>query len=572
LPWRITLNLQEQANNLPSLPGCYLMKREDGQVIYVGKAKSLKARVVSYFNNSQKNLKNELLIKHIKKFDFIVTATEAEAFVLENNLIKKYLPKYNILLKDDKSYPYLAVDFNEDFPTLKYLRRVKSGALRKTWGPFPTGSNISLVIKILIKFFKLRDCSLSEFKSKKQACLLQQLGQCSAPCVKLISAQEYEVALRGALDFFEGKSFKIIKRMEQEMLAHAKQEHFEYAATLRDDIAVLSTFVKQNYGQNSVELNLGGGVSDLDCVAFYAGELVDVVISTIRNNILVGNKSLYFSRESCFSEQDDVEDEVLTLVLQYYTEDNGGIPPKIVTNFSSEKNDLLSKALSIIDPVATTAILPSNANQLLIDATLKNAQEYQLFRKKNNTNRYEGLEVLQKLLGLAERPIILEAFDVAIWQGKSPTAAQVVFYNGVPDKKQYRHYHLEERPEGNNDFEMLKELLGRRIGHGNLPDVFVVDGGRGQLAVFVGVLSDWGLKIPCVAIAKSKVIHRGKDAGSKGEKVERSVERLYLPGRTNPYELSKNRALFSILVAMRDEAHRFSRRLHHKKERQRLFK
>jgi len=194
--------LLKKSQNLPQQSGCYLMRDAKGQVIYVGKAKKLKARVTSYFNDSPKSLKTEYMVSHVHDFDFILTHSEAESLVLENNLIKENTPKYNIRLRDDKSYPYLLVNHNEPFPRLEYVRRPKKGKNIELYGPFPTGSNISQILRILTKVFELRDCSLSEFKTRKTPCLYYQMKQCSAPCVNFIKSEEYESTLKNALNFF----------------------------------------------------------------------------------------------------------------------------------------------------------------------------------------------------------------------------------------------------------------------------------------------------------------------------------------------------------------------------------
>jgi len=207
--------LLEKANSLPQQPGCYLMKDKNGRVIYVGKAKKLKSRVTSYFNNSAKSYKTDYMVSHVDQFDFIITRSDAESFVLENNLIKEHSPKYNIRLRDDKSYPYLQVNWNEPFPRLEYVRRPKKAKGKELYGPYPPGSNISMIMRVLTKSFGLRDCSLSEFKSRKTPCLLYQMRQCSAPCVGLITEKEYQEDLQNAVNFFKGplKAKKTIQKL-----------------------------------------------------------------------------------------------------------------------------------------------------------------------------------------------------------------------------------------------------------------------------------------------------------------------------------------------------------------------
>ncbi len=554
--------LQEKARSLPTKPGCYLMKSSSGKVIYVGKAKSLKSRVSSYFQLSAKSPKTEILVGHIRDFEFVLTDTEPEALILENNLIKKYRPKYNILMRDDKSYPYVSVKLNEPYPRPQYIRRVKRDAHHKVYGPFVHGSGISEVLRILMKSFQLRDCSVREFNSRKEPCLLYQIKQCSAPCVDKISKANYEQDLQLALNFFENKPQKSLDVLNQRMLEAADREEFEYAAMIRDNIEVLNRF-SQFSQQGNVELL--GDLRNVDVLAYYEGEIeVEISVYLIRNGLLLGHKNFHFPVVDC---TDTVESEVINFMFQYYTSGGESLPEVVVVDFEKENRELFKKALNTSEKVKVmTPKTRKNDFTSLLKLTLDHAKEHQRVRKDNEESVYVGLNKLKELLGLSERPVVLECYDIAIFQGKSPTASQIVFRDGTADKKQYRYYHLKELEEGNNDFAMMKEVLDRRMDNGNLPDVFIVDGGKGQLSILQGVLKDKGLDIPVCAIAKSKA--RGD---FQKEEVTRSDERLFIPGRANPYLLHKNKSLFRIITQMRDEAHRFSRKLHHKAEKKRTF-
>ena len=554
--------LQEKARSLPTKPGCYLMKSSSGKVIYVGKAKSLKSRVSSYFQLSAKSPKTEILVGHIRDFEFVLTDTEPEALILENNLIKKYRPKYNILMRDDKSYPYVSVKLNEAYPRPQYIRRVKRDAHHKVYGPFVHGSGISEVLRILMKSFQLRDCSIREFNSRKEPCLLYQIKQCSAPCVDKISKENYELDLQLALNFFENKPQQSLDVLNQRMLEAADREEFEYAAMIRDNIEVLNRFSEFSQ-QGNVELL--GDLRNVDVVAYYEGEIeVEISVYLIRNGLLLGHKNFHFPVVDC---TDTVESEVINFMFQYYTSGTESLPEVVVVDFDKENRELFKKALNTSEKVKVmTPKTRKHDFTSLLKLTLDHAKEHQRVRKDNEESVYVGLNKLKDLLGLSERPVVLECYDIAIFQGKSPTASQIVFRDGTADKKQYRYYHLKELEEGNNDFAMMKEVLERRMDNGNLPDVFIVDGGKGQLSILQGVLKDKGLDIPVCAIAKSKA-----KGNFQKEEVTRSDERLFIPGRANPYLLHKNKSLFRIITQMRDEAHRFSRKLHHKAEKKRTF-
>jgi len=543
------------------------MKNQDGEVIYVGKAKNLKNRVVSYFNNSSKSPKTQILVSHIREFEFIITESDAESFVLENNLIKEYRPKYNIRLKDDKSYPYVKINRGHDFPRIKFVRRPKKQKNVELFGPFPTGSGIGNIIKIITKSFKLRDCSSREFSLRKTPCLLYQMDQCSAPCVNLISEEDYAANFELALGFFRGKrkAKTALTYLVQTMLNLAEHEQFEQAAILRDQVEHLKTFMEQSYVQNVEFLD----DQNIDILAYYQGENeVDISLYMIRQGVLLGHKNFNFSNSDMW---EGLEDEVILYMLQYYSQFDEIIPDKIITSLNKEFNQTFHHALTKINCESAPIKVESKTKKYLslLESTEDHARENQRVRIENEDSVYVGLHKLKDLLNLKDRPRTLECYDIAIWQGKSPTASQIVFHDGKADKKAYRYYHLQELPEGNNDFAMMKEVFERRLKHKNFPDVFIVDGGTGQVNIVTAVLKELEIDIPVVGIAKSRDLNTGNYRSTEASK---SDERLVIPGRMNPYILSKCTSLFRIVVQMRDEAHRFSRKLHHKAEHKRIIR
>ncbi len=539
------------------------MKDKNGRVIYVGKAKKLKSRVTSYFNQSAKSLKTEYMVSHVNQFDFILTRSDAESFVLENNLIKEHSPKYNIRLRDDKSYPYVQVNWSEPFPRLEYVRRPKKSKGRELFGPFPTGSNISMILRILTKSFALRDCSLTEFRSRKTPCLLYQMKQCSAPCVSYISPEQYEQDLNLVTGFFQGpiKAKRTIQKLEEKMLQYAENEEFELAAMMRDYTLILDEFLQKSFDQKVESLH---SEKNIDVWSFWNGtEEVDMSVYLIRSGMLLGQKNFHFVKSELIEEMDQ---EILSKVVQYYADADEVNPEIVVLDFSDEELESLPEALKTFK--VEKVLGRSKKYDPLLEMCRKHAEESQRVRISNMDSVYLGLNKLKELLNLRERPQILECYDVAIWQGSSPTASQIVFEEGKPDKAKYRYYHLEQRPEGNNDFAMMKEVMTRRLDNGNLPDVFIIDGGIAQVNTVKAVLDELYLDVPVVGIAKSKDLTSGD---YRAKEVVRSEERLIIPGRTNPYILTKCPSLFKIVVSMRDEAHRFSRKLHHKAESKRVL-
>lgn len=558
--------LLEKAKSLPQESGCYLMKDKNNRVIYVGKAKRLRSRVTSYFDSSAKNLKTQFLVTHIHDLDFILTLSDAESYVLENNLIKKHNPKYNIRLKDDKSYPWVMVNHDEPFPRLEYVRRPKKGRGLELYGPFPMGSNISLVMRVLTKSFMLRDCSLSEFRSRKTPCLLHQMQQCSAPCVGLITAEEYDKDLKLATSFFqsESKARKALSELEARMERYADEEQFERAAIVRDHLQMLEQFLDTSYEQHVESLK---DENDVDVWAHYLGsEEFDFSLYMIRSGMLIGQKNFHFLMSDL---AEDVDEEMRVFLLQYYGDSEQLVPPLVIIDADEEAIQPFAEALS---QIAQTAKAPKvygrkKKYQPILTMCRKHAEESQRVRIANQDSPFVGLKKLKELLSLKELPRNLECYDVAIWQGKSPTASQVVSQDGKLDKKSYRFYHLEERTEGNNDFAMMREVVSRRIKHGELPDVFVIDGGVAQVNTVCAVLRELQIDLPVVGIAKSKDL---VGDFTKAE-IKNSDERLIIPGRKDPYLLHKCPALMRLIVSLRDEAHRFSRKLHHKAESKRVL-
>lgn len=554
--------LLEHANTLPQLPGCYLMKDKNSRVIYVGKAKKLKSRVTSYFNNSAKSYKTNYMVGHIVDFEFIITRSDAESYVLENNLIKEHSPKYNIRLRDDKSYPYVMVNWEEEFPRLEYVRRPKKGRKKELFGPYPSGSNISMIMRVLTKSFELRDCSLSEFKTRKTPCLLHQMKQCSAPCVGLISKKQYDDDLKTAIGFFQGpiKARRTIQKLVERMHGYAEKEEFEMAGIIRDHIYLLEDFLQKSYDQKVESLQ---DEKNVDVWSYWNGnEEVDISLYMIRSGLLLGKKNFHFVKGELIEE---ISEEVLQKIMQYYSVSEDVNPDIVVMDFPEEEIQDVSIALNTIHKMKIVSGL--NKRYLpLVEMCRHHAEETQRVRMENADSVYIGLNKLKELLNLKERPRVLECYDVAIWQGLSPTASQIVYEEGKPNKTKYRYYHLETRPEGNNDFAMMSEVIRRRLDNGDLPDVLVVDGGVAQVNTVVTVLKDMNVELPVVGIAKSR-----ETTDFKSKEVEKTEERLIIPGRLNPYILAKCPALFKIIVSMRDEAHRFSRKLHHKAESKRVM-
>ncbi len=530
--------------NLPTSSGCYLFFDEMDRVIYIGKAKNIRKRVSSYFfENKNHSLKTKKLVTQISRIEYMITGTDAESYILENNLIKQHTPKYNIMLRDDKSFPYIQINWGEDYPRLEYTRKPQKNNSVEVLGPFPTGSNISSILKVINQTYQLRDCSLSEFKRRKEPCILYQMNQCSAPCVAHISKESYQGVLQSALKIFSPQKYQqAIGNLREQMLHLAEQELFEKASILRDQINQLEIFCDE-FKNQSVDL-----LSDknIDVIGLYIGELeTDLSIYSIRNGLLLGFKHFSYFNDDFFG---DIKEDIIPILIEFY---NKNILPEILIIDEQISWDLVSEVF----PKIKIKKNKSAQEKALLESTKNHALESQKHRQKYQQNSIYGLVELQKLLKLEERPKWVECYDIAIWQGKSPTASQVVFYEGKSYSENYRYYHLTELPEGNNDFAMMEEVFRRRMQKNNLPDLFVVDGGKGQLNVFVKILKELKVNIPVVSLAKDK-----RDKG----------ERLFIP-KQEGVRLKEGTALFRLLTSMRDEAHRYSRKLHHHQEKKRII-
>jgi len=559
-------DLKKLASKLPKTPGCYLFYGQSGEILYVGKAKNLRSRVGSYFSSDHKNsLKTKYLVEKIRDLSFELTESDAEAFVLENILIKKHRPKYNIRLKDDKSYPYIIVDQSKEFPSIEFRRRVKKDKRNLSFGPFVQGSNISKTLKEVLKAFGLRDCSDYEFNSRKEPCLLYQMHQCSGPCVGLINAKSYGRQIELASTIFRGRAKKAIQYLKNQMIEYSEREEFERALLLRDSLRVIEEF-SDNYKEIASEE--GERTSDIDLISYHLSDVeIDISIAIIRGGVHFGHKSFYFFKDD-FEIESNLIRSIGQFYVQYLTSSSDTLPKKVfIQGISSDSNDLKKEVeLSLERLVEKKIKLVGQFKKYssLIELNERQAVENFKIRTLEKSSVLLGLKKLQGILSLREVPRYLECYDVAIFQGKSPTASQITFFDGAPDKKNYRHYHLEELKEGNNDFAMMHEVASRRVKKGKLPDVFIIDGGKGQVSSFLKGLGK-GSQIPVVGIAKSKT-----QSGFKKRDIDSSEERLIIPGRKDSLVLPKGSALFRIITQMRDEAHRFSRRLHHHKESKKL--
>jgi excinuclease ABC subunit C len=538
-----------RTDHFPSAPGVYLMKGEEGKVLYVGKARDLKKRVRSYFRDSPDSRRQiRFLMGRVAEIDFIVTDTEKEALILENTLIKEHRPRYNFNLRDDKTYFSLRMDMDEEFPRLTIVRRViRDGA--RYFGPYSSATAAREVLKQLHRVFPLRHYPLETCRKRNRPCLFHQMRQCSAPCRGLISREEYLLLAEGAALFLEGKNRDLLKIYRKRMAEMAAAENYEEAARFRDLIAAIEVTLEK---QKMVVTD-----GDFDLVGYHReGDRFETTVLFMRGGRVTGG-----SGYSLNWELDDAEG-LASFIHEYYGRDVH-VPKEILLPLPLPEGPSFAELLS--EKAGRRVVVASpqrGVKKGLVDLAMKNAATTAEDKRRSEALKGEVLEDLRMRLGLDSLPRRIECYDISNIQGRHAVGSRVVFINGAADKGLYRRYRIRTVSQA-DDFAMMREVLSRRFETGkeeDPPDLIVVDGGPGQLNVLTRVMRD--MKITGVAaagLAKSRV-----EKGMEKEEIERSRERIYLPGRKNPVLLRRNSASLLLLTLIRDEAHRFAISYHKK--------
>ena len=547
----VNSKLKNLASKLPQLPGVYIMKNSEGKILYIGKANSLRSRVKSYFSNRDQSVKNIFLIKHLDKLDYIITKTEAEALLLEASLVKKHKPRYNIRLKDDKAYPYIRCSIKQDFPRFYLERRVQD---RKSlyFGPYTQGGAVRNIMNFLNQNFKIRDCKDGNFKTRKRPCLTHQLGFCQAPCVGLQNKSDYQQQVQQSLKFLKSKSTQLSKQLHVEMSKHAKAERFEEAGRIKNQLHALQV-IHQN--QSVVRASR----RDQDIVFLLnkeQGSLVQFIY--LRQGRLIGTRHQFFYKVSL------EETSLLSFLNQYYEENV--IPDDVLlhANLSDFPLSLLEQALRLHGK--NLCKVRQAKDKKLLQLARSNAENAFKDLSSKSKKQEEALKEIQKKFHLKQLPSRIECYDISHWQGKGMRGAQVVFEDARPKSKDYRLYKIKTL-QSPDDYASLVEVLKRRFKDKNpdLPGLILIDGGKGQLQACLQALKDMRVSVPIVSLAKDRVKPSKNLQASKYSKdVHGSGERFYLPGRKNPCIFPKSSEALNLLLALRDEAHRFSIEAHRK--------
>jgi excinuclease ABC subunit C len=554
----LSADLKELIKDFPTTPGVYLMKNAQGKVIYVGKAKSLRARVRSYFNAAAQevSVKTKHLVLQIVHIEYMLTQSEVEAFLLEASMIKKFRPKYNIRLKDDKAYPYIRCSWDNDFPRFSLARRVQNDK-SLYFGPYTSATAVRETMRFLNRTFKIRDCTDSFFSARTRPCIAYQIGHCSAPCVELIGKEQYRADVQNALDFLKGRSAKLMKDLNVRMKQAAKEERFEAAAKLRDSLGAMEQiWEKQVMVSHKREI-------DQDVIAF-VGDPRGTMVETlhVRAGRVIGTRPHFLPKLDPNAPGEDVQEWLTSFLNQYYAENF--VPDEILlpVNICGDVIRLLEAVLKErFGKTPHIGLATGQDGRKLLEMAHQNAESHFHDMVAKRDHQLRGLEDIQTRFQLAELPKRIECYDISHFQGTENVASQVVFEDGVPKKDDYRRYKLRTF-KGANDFAAMKEVLQRRFQHTEYddPQLIVVDGGKGQLNMAIEALKEAGrTDIPLVGLAKARTKGEFSDA-----EIDSTEERFFLPGRQNPLTFPTNSGAFQILVGIRDEAHRFAITYHRK--------
>ena len=531
-------DIQEHLKQLPAEPGVYLMKDKFDNIIYVGKAKILKNRVRQYFQSSKNHSsKVKSMVKNIDKFEYIITDSELEALILECNLIKKYKPKYNVLLRDDKTYPYIKVTTNEDFPRVLKVRKVIKDKA-KYFGPYTNTTAVNDTLDIIKNIYPIRTCNIDierAIKTNMRPCLNLHIKRCVGPCTGNVTKEEYNKMIEEIILFLSGKEEKLIDILKEKMNTCARDFNFEEAAIYRDKIKSLEDMMeKQKIDTSTSDLN-----QDVIAMA-RAHDEACVQVFFVRNGKIVGRE--HFILEGVM---DSTRESILgSFVKQFYMEQEY-VPKEIIIEDEIEDSFILSEWLSSKKGQKVTIRVPQKGEKKsLIEMVRKNAIEYLEKFSDMNKRKYEksigALEELKQILNLDNIPKRIESFDISNIQGVDSIGSMVVFTNGKKDKKEYRRYKI-KTVIGPNDYDSMAEIVERRLKYGDFPDLMLLDGGKGQVSAVKKVLNKYNVEIPLWGMYKDDK-HRTKGLISQEKEIE----------------LDRTSNLYRFVASIQEEVHNYA--------------
>ena len=531
-------DIQEQLKKLPGEPGVYLMKDENDKIIYVGKAISLKNRVRQYFQSSKNHSsKVKSMVKNIKSFEYIITDSELEALILECNLIKKYRPKYNVLLRDDKTYPYIKVTVNEDYPRVLKVRRVLKDKA-KYFGPYTNVEAVNDTLDVIRNIYPIRTCNIDidrAIKNKMRPCLNYHIKRCIGPCTGHVSKVEYNKMIEEILLFLSGKEEKLIEILKEKMNKCSMEFNFEEAAIYRDKILNLQEMMQKQ----KIDVSTDNVNQDIIAMA-YNDEEACVQSFFIRHGKVVGRE--HFILEGT---KDSSKEAILSSFVKQFYMKAEYIPKEIIIESEIEDQGVLEEWLSNIKGQKVFIRIPQKGDKKsLIAMVKKNAIEYLEKFSSLNKRKYEKSEgaliELAEVIGLEKAPRRIESYDISNIQGVDSIGAMVVFTNGLKDKKEYRRYKI-KTVEGPNDYDSMAEILERRLQKGDFPDLILLDGGKGQVSAVQKVFDKYNIDIPLWGMYKDDR-HRTKG----------------LICATKEIELDRTSNLYRFVASIQEEVHNYA--------------
>ncbi len=609
----MTGDLETKIRHAPRSPGVYLMKDGSGEILYVGKARDLKARIRAYFSQTDARVMIPFLVTRIRDLEFILTGTEKEALILENNLIKEHRPRYNVDFRDDKSYYNIRIDPSEPFPRFQLVRRPKKDGARH-FGPYPSSAAAKETLRFLQTILPLRICRDRELKARRRPCLEYEIGRCAAPCVGRIGLSDYQNLVRDGIAFLEGRERTLIGDLRARMNGAAEEFRFEEAALLRDRIAAIEETLER---QRIVSMT--GRNRDVFGLC-REGDLTQVALLFVRSGRVIGQKTFPLIRLRAET------GEILSSLLMRYYDGVVDVPDEVVVPMALEDGPVLAEWLAEKRGRGVSLISPKRGESLaLVGIAARNAENALKTARLAVDRPEEALRLLEEKLKLRKLPSRIECFDISNIGGRYAVGSLVSFMAGVPAKEGYRRFRIRTVP-GADDYAMMYEVLKRRYqNREKLPDLVIVDGGKGQLGVALAVLKDLGIEgVDVIGLAKERdertegasVAHRrgtrevdataepelpdgsadaesrmiaeaeiagngpkgaapsgdaegkgGNAAGGRSRRMAtpgKAEDRVFLPGRKDPVFLSRWPAALFLLQRIRDEAHRFAVTYHRK--------
>lgn len=541
-------DIKKQVKSMPKLPGCYQYFDKKGELIYIGKAKNLFNRVNSYFMGDKKDSpKLQVMVPQIEKIECIVVNSEIEALILENELIKKHKPKYNILLKDDKKFPYFVLT-KEDYPRIIIARKANKNMLKgKYFGPYTDIRAMHATLEVINKIFPIKKCKTPKYKSRP--CLYYDIGQCCAPCQNKITKEEYAQIMKNVELFLSGKRKELLKILKKQMDKASSSLEFEKALLFRNSINdIEKTLEKQNVVFNSTS-------SNYDYIAIeFSSNLICMSILLVRQGRLINKKDFSFSQNS--SDSSNFSEIIENAIREYYIMlDDNELPQKIILADLFDEIEVYQKWLSLrLAKTVKIVKAKTNTDKELLNLAQKNAkynlEQLKLKELSKIQNDYNDVgSYIQEKLKLDRFPHTIECYDISHIQGTNTVASGVYFENGQPKKSMYRRYKLKTIEKGEvDDFKSMREILSRRFkrfkeGKIPPPDLIIIDGGKGQLSSVIQIMEEFGLKLNIVSLAKRE-------------------EEVFLPHKSTPVIFPLNSPALHLFQRIRDEAHRFAITFH----------